>query len=76
MYTMPGNPKQTGVVEGCNRTLVETIIVLVRCMRSQSTLPEFLWEKALKIVAYILNHVPCKYVLKTPYELITAIKTL
>ena len=34
-----------------------------------SYLSEFLWGKALKTEAYILNRVPSKSVLKTPYEL-------
>jgi len=67
MYTMPGTPQQNGVAERCNRTLME----MVRCMLSHSTLPDFLWGEALKTAAYILNHVPSKSVPKTPYELLT-----
>ena len=35
---------------------------------SSSTLHEFLWGEALKIVAHIFNRVPTKVVPKTPYE--------
>ena len=38
-------------------------------MLVNSSLPEFLWGEALKTVVYILNQVPSKPVLKTPYEL-------
>ncbi|RVW86797.1 Retrovirus-related Pol polyprotein from transposon TNT 1-94 [Vitis vinifera] len=62
---MPGTPKQNGVVEQRNRTLID----MVRSMMSNSTLPEFLWGDALKTVVHILNRVPSKAVPKTPYEL-------
>lgn len=64
-YTMPGTPEQNGVAERRNRTLMD----MVRCMLCNSSLPEFLWGEALKTAAYILNQVPSKSVLKTPYEL-------
>ena len=38
-------------------------------MLVNSSLSEFLWGEALKIASYILNQVPSKFVLKTPYEL-------
>ena len=42
----------------------------VRNMRSnKKKLPQFLWIEALKKVVYILNRVPTKVVLKTPFEL-------
>jgi len=44
---------------------------MVRSMISYSTLPISLWIEALKTVIYILNRVPSKLVLKTPYELWT-----
>ncbi|KAL6340089.1 hypothetical protein AAG906_038924 [Vitis piasezkii] len=40
-----------------------------KCMLSNSSLPEFLWGEALRTATYILNQVPSKSVLKTPYEL-------
>nr|CAN75844.1 hypothetical protein VITISV_005150 [Vitis vinifera] len=64
-YTMPGTPQQNGVAERRNRTLLD----MVRCMLSNSSLPEFLCGEALRIAAYILNQVSSKYVPKTPYEL-------
>ncbi|KAJ9709896.1 hypothetical protein PVL29_001400 [Vitis rotundifolia] len=64
-YTMPGTPQQNGVAERRNRTLLD----IVRCMLSNSSLPEFLWGEALRTAAYILNQVPSKFVPKTPYEL-------
>ena len=64
-YTMLGSPAMNGVAERHNRTLKD----MVRSMISHSTLPESLWGKALKIAAYILNRVPTKKVVKTPYEL-------
>ena len=42
---------------------------MVRCMLVNSSLLEFLWGKAWKIVAYILNQVPSKSIPKTPYKL-------
>ena len=38
-------------------------------MLVSSSLPEFLWTKALKTTGYILNQVPSKSVSKTSYEL-------
>jgi hypothetical protein len=64
-YTMPGTPEQNGVAERRNRTLMD----MVRCMLSHSSLPEFLWGEALKTATYILNQVPSKSVPKTPFEL-------
>ncbi|RVW41067.1 Retrovirus-related Pol polyprotein from transposon TNT 1-94 [Vitis vinifera] len=64
-YTMPDTPQQNGVAEKRNRTLLD----MVRCMLSNSSLPEFLWGEALRTVAYILNQVPSKSMPKTPYEL-------
>ncbi|RVW60676.1 hypothetical protein CK203_048881 [Vitis vinifera] len=39
------------------------------CMLSNSSLLEFLWGEALRTATYILNQVPNKSMLKTPYEL-------
>ncbi|KAL6327870.1 hypothetical protein AAG906_026549 [Vitis piasezkii] len=50
-YTMPGTPQQNGVAERRNRTLLD----MVRCMLSNSSLSEFLWGEALRTAAYILN---------------------
>ncbi len=62
---MPGTPQQNGVAERRNRTLMD----MVRCMFSHSSLPEFLWRDALKTAVYILNQVSSKSVPNTPYEL-------
>ncbi|RVW77698.1 Retrovirus-related Pol polyprotein from transposon TNT 1-94 [Vitis vinifera] len=42
---------------------------MVRCMLSNSSLPEFLWGEALRTASYIFNQVSSKSVPKTPYEL-------
>ena len=65
-YTMPGSPDQNGVAERRNRTLLD----MVKSMLSSSKLPKFLWTEAVKTVVYILNRVPTKVVLKTPFELL------
>jgi len=62
---MPGSPDQNGVAEKRNRTLIDT----VRSMTSNRKLPQFLWIEALKMTVYILNRVPTKAFLKTPFEL-------
>src|SRR4051812_14874508 len=59
-----------GVSERRNRTLKD----MARSMISHSTLPESLWGEALKTTAYILNRVPIKTTVKTPYELWTGRK--
>ena len=63
-YTMPGSPDQNGVAERRNRTLMD----MVRSMRSNKKLPQFLWTETLKTAVYILNRVPTKAVSKTPFE--------
>ena len=62
---MLGSPDHNGVVERRNRTLMD----IVRIMRSNTKLPQYLRTEALKIVVYILNRVPTKAVSKTPFEL-------
>ena len=69
-YTIPGTPQQTGVAEKRNHTLLE----MVRCMLSHSSLSDFLWGDALRTAMYILNKVPSKSVSKTPYELMSGKK--
>ena len=63
-YTMLGSPDQNGVAERRNRTLMD----MVRSMRSNTKLPQYLWTKNLKTAVYILNRVPTKAVSKTPFE--------
>jgi len=53
-YSMPGDPRQNGVAERRNRTLMD----MVRSMICNTTLPEFLWTEALKTATHILNRVP------------------
>ena len=64
-YTMSGSPDQNGVAERRNLTLLD----IVRSMRSNVKLPQFLWIDTLKTAAYILNRVPTKTVSNTPFEL-------
>jgi hypothetical protein len=66
-YSMLGEPQQNGVAERRNRTLMD----MVRSMISYSTLLVSLWMEALKTAIHILNRVPSKSVLKTPYEMWT-----
>jgi hypothetical protein len=58
------------LVERRNHTLMN----MVRSMLSYSDLPVKLLMEALTIAVHILNWVPNKYVLKTPYELWTGRK--
>lgn len=62
---MPGSPSMNGVAKRQNRTLK----YMVRSMICHSTLLELLWGEALKTTAYILNRMPIKAAVKTPYEL-------
>ena len=62
---MFGSPDQNGVIERRNRTLMD----MVRSMRSNTKLPQYLWSEALKMTLYIFNRVPTKVVPKTPFEL-------
>ena len=64
-YTMSDTPQQNGITNRRNRTLLN----MVRCMLVNSSGLEFLWGEALNTATYILNQVPSKFVLKTPYEL-------
>ena len=63
----PGTPHRNVVFEWHNQTLLD----MVRSMMSQSDLPLSFWGYALKIVAFNLNRVPSKSVVKTPYEMWT-----
>ena len=42
---------------------------MVRSMRSNTKLPQYLWSEPLKTIVYIFNRVPTKAVPKTPFEL-------
>ena len=62
---MPGFLDQNSVAKRRNRTLMD----IVRSMRSNTKLPQYLWSEALKTTMYILNQVPIKAIPKTPFEL-------
>ena len=67
---MPGSPTMNGVTERRNSTLED----MARSMIWHSTLLESLWGEALKTAAYILNRVPTKATIKTPYGIWTGKK--
>ena len=67
----PYTPSQNGVSERSNRTVMEA----ARCMLHSSNAPLWLWSESVKYAAYILNRVPSKEKLKTPYELFFSHKT-
>ena len=69
-YAPPGTPQHNGVSERRNRTLLD----MVRSMMSFTDLPIYLWGHALDTAAHLLNKVPSKAVLTTPYELWTGKK--
>ena len=64
---MTGTPRQNGVSERRNRTLLD----MVRRMISNASLPISLWTYALKNAMYLQNRVPSKAVQKTPFEIWT-----
>ena len=64
-YTMPDSPTINSVDERRNMMLQD----MMRSMICHSTLQESLWGEALKTAMYILNRVPTKTTVKTPYEL-------
>ncbi|GJT27883.1 retrotransposon protein, putative, ty1-copia subclass [Tanacetum coccineum] len=61
----PRTPQLNGVAERRNRTLLD----MVRSMMCQATLPISFWGYTLETAAHILNLVPTKKVLKTPFEM-------
>jgi hypothetical protein len=69
-YSTPDKPQQNGVAERRNHTLMD----VVRSILSYSIFLVKLWMEALKIIMHILNWVPIKSILKTPYELWTGRK--
>ena len=50
-YTMSGSSYQNSVAKRKNQTLMD----MVRSMRSNTKLPQYLWTEALKMTVYILN---------------------
>jgi hypothetical protein len=61
----PYTPSQNGVSERSNRTIMEA----ARSMLHSNNPPLWLWSESVKYVTYILNRVPSKGKLKTPFEL-------
>ena len=61
---MPRKPQQNGIIERCNRTLMD----MSRSMMAHSQLPLTFWEEALTIANYLLNRVNTKSKDLTPYE--------
>ena len=62
---MSYTPQQNGVAERKNRSLKE----MATCMLQSKSLPQRLWDEAIKCVAYIQNRVPHKSVKGvTPFE--------
>jgi hypothetical protein len=68
---MLGDPRQNGVAERRNRTLMD----MVHSMICSTIFPECLWSEALKTTTHVLNRVPSKSVPTTPYELWTGRKS-
>ena len=58
------------ITERGNRTLQD----MVRSMMAESSLHIRLWVEALKTAIYLLDRVPTKAIIKTPYELWTGRK--
>ena len=58
-------PQLNGVSERRNHTLLD----MIRSMMSFADLPISFWGYALKTVAYLLNRVPTKSIVSTPYEI-------
>ena len=69
-YTMPRTPSMNDIAEQRNRTLQD----MVRSMMAESSLHTSLWGEALKTAIYLLNRVPTKETIKTPYQLWTGRK--
>ena len=63
--TAPYSPESNGVAERKNRTLKE----MMNAMLQESGLLQNMWGEALLTTNYILNKIPHKVTVKTPYEL-------
>ena len=62
---MPSTPQQNSIAKRRNHTLLH----IMRFILANSSLPDYLWGEALRMMTYILNQVPTKYVPKTPFDL-------
>ena len=61
---------QNGVSERANRTIMEA----AHSMLHSANAPLWLWGEAIKYAVFILNRIPSKEKLKTPFELLFHIK--
>ena len=57
--------EKNGIAKQRNKTLMEMEWYMI----AHSTLPKFLQGDALRTIPYMLNQVPNKFMLKTPYEI-------
>ncbi|KAD7116749.1 hypothetical protein E3N88_04017 [Mikania micrantha] len=72
-YSIPRTPKQNGVVERKNRTLIEA----ARTMLADSGLPLTFWAEAVNTACYVQNRVLVNQRwLKTPYEVLHTLTPL
>ena len=60
---MSGTPLHNGIAVRRNRTLLD----MVHYMLTNACFLDYLWEEALRTLAYILNQAPNKYFPKTPF---------
>ena len=66
--SVPGNPKQNGLPERMNRTLLER----VRCMIIHARLSKSFQGEAISMATYVINRSPSRTIgFKTPYEMWT-----
>lgn len=64
-YTAPYSPKQNGVMERGNRT----VVAMGRSMLKERNIPAKLWGEAIRHAVYVLNKLPTRALSKlTPYE--------
>jgi transposase InsO family protein len=54
--TAPYTLQQNGVVERCNRTVVE----MARCLLKNKKMPGEFWGEAISTAIHLLNHAPTK----------------
>ena len=66
-WTPPGTPQHNDVSEKRNQTLLD----MVRSMMGFASLLISFWGYALESTSYLLNKIPSKSVIKTPYEIWT-----
>jgi transposase InsO family protein len=70
-FSAPYTPRQSGIVERKNRTLIEA----ARTMLDEYKTPDIFWAKAINTACHTINYLYLhKYLGKTPYEIITGNK--